>query len=131
MTDKFSDGARPTGGGLEILSILWSSGDSTVPTVYEVLARRRAVQYTTVLKILQIMAGKGLVRRDEKQVAYTYSASRIAEWTQWRLVGDLLQCAFGGSARSLMQGTLSTRLPSREELAELHRLLEDYETKML
>jgi predicted transcriptional regulator len=89
------------------------------------------MQYTTVLKMLQIMAEKGLVCRDEKQRAHVYSASRSAEWTQRHLVADLLQRAFGGSARSLMLGALSARRASREELAELRRIIEDYEKRML
>jgi predicted transcriptional regulator len=131
MSGNPSHEARPTDAELEILTVLWSSGDSTVRAVHQVLARRRPIQYTTVLKMLQIMAEKGLVRRDEKQRAHVYSASRPAEWTQRHLVGDLLQRAFGGSARSLMLGVLSSRRASREELAELHRLLEDYEKGIL
>jgi len=127
MLGKSSHAARPTDAELEILTVLWRSGDSTVRTVHEVLTPRRPVQYTAVLKMLQIMAEKGLVSRDEKQRAHVYSASRPAEWTQRHLVGDLLQRAFGGSARSLMVGVLSSHRASREEFAELHRLLEDYE----
>jgi BlaI family transcriptional regulator, penicillinase repressor len=123
--------ARPTDAELKILTVLWSSGDSTVRTVHEVLTRRRPVQYTTVLKIFQVMTEKGLVHRDEKQRAHVYAANRPAEWTQRHLVGDLLQRGFGDSARSLMVGALSSHRPSREELAELRRFLEDYERGIL
>ena len=89
--------------------------------------RPQAAQYTTVLKTLQIMAEKGLVRRDEKQRAHIYEAARPREWTQRQLAGDLLQRAFNGSARSLLLGALSAQKASKEELSELHRLLEEYE----
>ena len=58
---------------------------------------------------------------------YIYSASRPAEWTQPQLAGDLLQRAFGGSAKSLMLGALSSRRASRQELADLRQFLEEYE----
>ena len=72
---------RPTDAELEILTILWSRGPSTVRDVHETIARRKPTQYTTVLKTLQIMAEKGLVRRDEKQRAHIYQAARPREWT--------------------------------------------------
>jgi BlaI family penicillinase repressor len=80
-----------------------------------------------VLKMLQIMAEKGLVRRNEKQRAHIYEAARPQEWTQRQLAGDLLQRAFNGSARSLLIGALSARKATKEELSELRRLLDEYE----
>src|ERR1039458_10596401 len=62
---------RPTDAELEILTVLWSRGPSTVRDVHEVIAGRKPAQYTTVLKMLQIMAEKGLVRRDERSEEHT------------------------------------------------------------
>jgi predicted transcriptional regulator len=118
---------RPTDAELEILTVLWSRGATTVREVHEVIAARKPTQYTTVLKTMQIMAEKGLVRRDQKQRAHIYEAARPQEWTQQQLAGDLLQRAFNGSARSLMVGALSARKASKAELAELRRMLDDYE----
>jgi predicted transcriptional regulator len=118
---------RPTDGELEILTVLWSRGPSTVRQVHEVLDRRKPAQYSTVLKFMQIMAEKGLVRRDEKQRAHIYEAAEPRERTQQQLAGDLLQRAFGGSARNLLMGALSARKTSKRELVELRKLLDDYE----
>ena len=132
MPVKPPEPPRPTDAELEILTVLWSRGPSTVREVHEAIGRTRALrrkpaQYTTVLKMLQIMAEKGLVRRDEKNRAHVYEASRPREWTQSQLAGDLLQRAFGGSAKGLIIGALSARKASREELAEVRKLLEEYE----
>jgi len=118
---------KPTQAELEILTVLWSRGPTTVREVHEVLAARKPTQYTTVLKVMQIMAEKGLLRRDEQQRAHIYEAARPREWTQQQLAGDLLQRAFDGSARSLMLGALSARKASKKELAELRQLLDEYE----
>ena len=118
---------KPTHAELDILTVLWSRGPTTVREVHEILAARKPTQYTTVLKVMQIMAEKGLVRRDEKQRAHIYEAARPREWTQRQLAGDLLQRAFNGSARSLMLGALSARKASKKELAELRQLLDEYE----
>jgi predicted transcriptional regulator len=76
---------------------------------------------------MQIMAEKGLVKRDETERAHVYEASRPMEWTQRQLAGDLLHRAFNGSARGLMLGALSARKASKTELAELRKLLDEYE----
>ncbi len=121
---------RPTDAELEILTVLWSRGPSTVRDVHEVIAARKPTQYTTVLKLLQIMADKGLVLRNEKQRAHVYEAARPREWTQRQLAGDLLQRAFEGSARNLVLGALAARKAGKKELAELRRLLDEYEKGM-
>jgi predicted transcriptional regulator len=118
---------RPTEAELEILTVLWSRGPSTVRDVHDAIVRRKPAQYTTVLKTMQIMAEKGLLRRNEEQRAHVYQAARPREWTQRQLAGDLLRRAFGGSARSLMMGALAARRASRKDLAELRKLLDDYE----
>ena len=129
MPPKPSNPPRPTEAELEILTVLWSHGPSTVREVHDTIVQRKATQYTTVLKLLQIMADKGLVRRDETARAHVYEASRPREWTQRQLAGDLLQRAFGGSAKSLMVGALSARKASQDELDEIRKLLDDYERK--
>jgi BlaI family penicillinase repressor len=127
LNDKPGDSPRPTDAELEILTVLWSLGPATVRDVHDNVNRRKTTQYTTVLKQLQIMTEKGLVRRNEKQRAHVYEARRSREWTQKQLAGDLLERAFGGSARSLVMGALSARKASRAELAEIRKLIDEFE----
>ena len=117
---------RPTDAELEILTVLWSIGPATVRAVYEVINKRRPAQYSTVLKFMQIMAEKGLVRRDETERAHVYEAARSRERTQRQLAGDLLERAFSGSAKALLMGALSARKATKEELAEMRKLLDEY-----
>lgn len=122
-----SETPRPTDAELEILTVLWSRGPSTVRAVHETIVKHRAAQYTTVLKLMQIMAEKGLVRRNESQRAHVYEAAKPREWTQRQLAGDLLRRAFAGSAHNLLMGALSSRKVSKEELAGLRKLLDEHE----
>jgi BlaI family transcriptional regulator, penicillinase repressor len=117
---------RPTDAELEILTVLWSIGPATVREVHDVINRRRTAQYSTVLKFMQIMAEKGLVRRDEKQRAHIYEAARPREWTQRQLARDLLDRAFSGSAKALLVGALSARKATKQELAELRKLVDEH-----
>lgn len=118
---------KPTESELEILTVLWSLGPSTVRAVYDAIVQRRPAQYSTILKFMQIMADKGLVLRDETQRAHVYRPARPREWTQKQLAGDLLDRAFSGSAKAMLIGALAARKASRQDLAELRRLLDDYE----
>jgi BlaI family transcriptional regulator, penicillinase repressor len=120
---------KPTNAELEILTVLWSIGPATVREVYEVISRRRSAQYWTVLKFMQIMAEKGLVRRDDRQRAHVYEAARPREWTQQQLARDLMERAFSGSAKALLVGALSARKTNKAELAELRKLLDEWEEK--
>ena len=116
---------RPTDAELAILRVLWSRGPSTVRQVLDELAE--GTGYTTVLKLLQIMTEKGLVARDETDRTHIYEARHSEADTQRQLVDDLLDRAFGGSARQLVMSALSSRKTSRRDLAEIRRLIEDAE----
>jgi predicted transcriptional regulator len=118
---------RPTDAELAILGVLWRRGPSTVRQVHEELSRREPGGYTTVLKLLQIMTDKRLVTRDESQRAHVYAARLPEEETQSRLVRDLLDRAFEGSASRMVMRALSSRPASAAELAEIRELLDQLE----
>ena len=120
---------RPTAAELEILGVLWELGASTVRQVHSRLAHGRELGYTTVLKLLQIMADKGLVLRDESERAHVYSPRIPAEQTQRLLIGDLLDRAFGGSAARLVQQALSAKKTTAEEISRIRQFLDEWERK--
>ncbi len=120
---------RPTDVELSILRVLWKHGSGTVR---ETLKRfngdnRTEAGYTTILKMLQIMADKGLVERDDSQRPQVYSARLSQESTQRQLLTDLLDKAFGGSAKKLVMQALAGKEASEKELAQLERLLDKFE----
>lgn len=119
---------RPTDAELSILGVLWERGASTVREVWEALAKGGSTTgYTTVLKLLQIMTEKGLVRRDESRRAHVYEAAASEGATQRQLVGDLVERAFGGSAARMVLQALSARPATEEELEEIRRLIDELE----
>lgn len=121
------DRTRPTASELAILRILWSRGPSTVKEVQDVLPRPERRGYTTVLKLLQIMHDKGLVARRLDGKAHIYRARLREAQAQKRLTADLVDGVFGGSAARLVAQALSSRKPSREDLNEVRRLLDELE----
>jgi BlaI family penicillinase repressor len=118
---------KPTEAELQILAVLWRRGASTVRDVHEELGGRTG--YTSVLKLMQIMAEKGLLARDLSARSHVYRAVHSEAATQRKIVGDLLHRGFGGSARKLLAAALSSRRASPAELDEIARLLEQYKQK--
>ena len=112
---------KPTDAELAILRVLWGRGASTVRQVAETMDR--AVGYTTVLKLLQIMTEKGLVVRDESARTHVYEAAYSEDQTQRQLVNDLVERAFDGSAAKLVLQALASKKATPEELDEIRKLL--------
>src|SRR6266849_5558132 len=94
---------------LSILAVLWRRGPSTVRAIHEELSRRQDNGYTTVLKLMQIMTEKGLLRRDDSERSHVYVAAVARQQTQRQLVGHLLERAFSGSAPQLVMQALATQ----------------------
>jgi predicted transcriptional regulator len=115
---------RPTDAELEILSVLWDRGPSTVRDVQGALGPDRKTGYTTALKLLLIMLQKGLVIRDETQRTHVYRPAVPEHVTQQQLVTSLLDRAFRGSAAQLVLHALETSRTSPEEIEEIGRLLD-------
>jgi len=113
---------RPTDSELAILRVLWARGPSTVRQVAEAMGREAS--YTTVLKLMQIMTEKRLVRRDEAARTHVYEAAYTEDQTQRHLVTDLLDRVFDGSAAKLVLQALASRKASPEELDEIRKLLD-------
>jgi predicted transcriptional regulator len=119
MTD-----VRPTEGELAILQVLWDhGGPCTVREVHDALSRHKDTAYTTVLKMMTIMAEKGLVRRDESERSHRYIAMHPQVKVQSALLKDLMQRAFSGSSLQLVQRALDVDGASGEELDDIAQMI--------
>ena len=119
----------PTQSELAILSILWSQGPSTVRQVHTVMGKKQDVGYTTVLKFMQNMHGKGLLKRDISERAHVYEPAIPIEDIQSMLVKKMLDGPFLGSAKDLVLRALSDTPSTPDELDEIRQLLNRLENK--
>ena len=117
---------RPTDAELAILRVLWERGPSTVRQVHEALGEERETGYTTSLKLMQIMAEKGHVTRDESNRTHVYAAKLTRAETQSQLISDLVDRAFGGSAAALVLQALNSDATTPEEIAEIRKLIREF-----
>ena len=124
---KKNKSPKPTEAELEILQILWENGPSTVRFINDVLNKKKAVGYTTTLKIMQIMSEKNLVTRDEENRSHIYSAAYKEDETQKVLLDKFLESAFGGSASKLVMQALGNRKTSKREIEEIREFLDKIE----
>ncbi len=120
---------QPTDRELEILRILWDNGPSTVRKVNEAMNKQHRTGYTTSLKLMQIMAEKGLLIRDESRFKHIYKPAVSEQRTQKQLIGNLLERAFSGSAEKLVMRALSAKKVSAKELAKIRKMLDEMEAK--
>lgn len=121
---------KPTQAELEILSVLWERETATVREVHEVLNQRKPTGYTTVLKLLQLMDAKDLVERDKANRAHVYRAKIKQDETGKRMLSDVLQKVFGGSALKLVQQVLETETTTAEDLKEIRKMIQEAERKI-
>jgi predicted transcriptional regulator len=116
---------KPTAAELDLLQTLWPLGAATAKQVHEaMLAERPDVTYATVLRLMQIMHGKGLLIRDDSQRSHVYAPAQAQDALQTNLLKDLVQKAFAGSAKALVLTALRSGI-SKKERAEIEKLLKD------
>lgn len=115
---------HPTSGELEVLRILWERGPSTVREVLEVLPKERA--YTSVMSLLNVMAGKKLVTRKAEGRAFRYTPRSQPDQTEGKILGSILDRVFDGSASALVSRLLEQSRPTAEELDEIRKLIDQY-----
>jgi BlaI family penicillinase repressor len=114
----------PTDAEIDILAVLWRLGPATVREVHEELGKDSG--YTTTLKQMQLMTGKGLLVRSERFRSHVYEAGVPKEQTRKQIAADLLKRAFDGSAASLVMGALSAQPASSGELADIRKMLDTF-----
>lgn len=121
---KKDNNTEPTKSELEILQVLWQQGPSTVRSVNDVLnEQKREVQYTSTLKLMQIMVEKGWLSRDESQMKHVYSAAVEEHSTKGHLLDRFVDTLYNGSASSLMLQLLGNKKTSKKELDAIRELL--------
>ena len=118
---------KPTDSELAILGVIWDRGSATVREVFDELSAQSEIGYTTVLKFMQIMVEKGLLKRDLSVRPQVFSAGVPQKQTQRAMVGHLLDGAFRGSPGKLVLQALSLRETDPEELAQIRTMLDELE----
>ncbi len=121
--------SQPTAVELEILRILWDLGPSTVRDVHLRLSEDKQTNYSTTVKMLSVMLGKGLVKRDDSVRPLVYRAAMSRDRAAKSFLSDLIDKVYNGSAMTLVLQALASGKASKEEIEEARKLLDDMEGK--
>jgi predicted transcriptional regulator len=118
---------KPTAAELDLLRVLWPLGSATVKEVHELAQKEKAhMSYATVLRLMQVMHGKGLLRRDESQRSHIYSPAQARESLRGNLLKELINKAYAGSGKELVMAALRGHV-SAAEREEIQKFLEESE----
>jgi predicted transcriptional regulator len=120
---------QPTEGELEILHVLWKHGPSRLSTICEVLNEQRSVATTTVATMLRLMSDKGLVKRSKSEGQVVWISKVSQQATRKKMVGNLIDRVFSGSAHAMISHLLEHGKLSVDERDAIVRMIEEKEGK--
>ena len=121
---------EPTKAELEILQVLWQHGPCTVRFVNDKLNEQtRTVQYTSTLKLMQIMNDKGLLERDDTNMKHVYAPAEEEHKTKNYLLERFVNSMYHGSASSLVMQLLGNKKTSKKELKIIKEMLDKFDTE--
>lgn len=120
---------EPTKSELEILQVLWEKGPSTVRVVNDELLKVKDVNYTTTLKLMQIMADKGILKRDQSQMKHIYHVAEEEQKTKDHLLNRFIDSVYQGSVGKLVMQLLGNKKASKEELDSIRKMLDQLDKK--
>lgn len=120
---------QPTEVELQILNVLWEQGASTVRQVHDVLQLEKETNYATTVKMLAVMLEKNLVTRDQSIRPQVYKAAVSQKSTQKRVLKNVVEKMFSGSASSLVLQALSSGKTSQDELEEIRDLVDQLQKR--
>ncbi|MES2810125.1 MAG: BlaI/MecI/CopY family transcriptional regulator [Bacteroidota bacterium] len=118
---------EPTKAELEILQVIWEKGPSTVRTVNDELAKVKDANYSTTLKFMQIMADKGILKRDESQMKHVYRVAEEEDKTKDHLLDRFIDTVFQGSAGKMVMQLLGNKKATKDDLDSIRKMLDDME----
>ena len=121
--------AQPTEVEMQILRILWELGPSPVRDIHRRLEAAKGTNYSTTVKMLAVMLQKGLLKRDEDAQPHVYRPALTRAKTGKRMLDDLIEKVYDGSAMSLVLQALSSRKATKAELDEVRQILDEMEDK--
>jgi BlaI family transcriptional regulator, penicillinase repressor len=121
---------EPTKGELAVLQVIWQNGPSTVRFVHDTVNEgKEATQYTSTLKLMQLMADKGMLGRDETNMKHVYYALLEERGTKGHLLSKFIDTMYQGSVENMMIALLGNEKTSKDDLQKMKGLLTEMEKK--
>ncbi len=107
------------------MKIVWKLGVATVRDVYEALRETRHVAYTTVMTMMNILEGKGYLKKDKHDRAYVYRPARPERAVIGSMVREFVNRVFDGATSPLLVHLATDSRLSDKERRELLKLIKE------
>ena len=114
---------HPTELELAILKVIWEQGPQRVREVRQGLRPTRKLAYTTVMTMMNIMVDKGYLSRQKQGPSYVYQPEVSRKTTVRRILRDMVNRVFDGSAAAVMVNLLESADLDEAETRKLRQLL--------
>ena len=109
---------------LQIMKVVWERDSATVKDVCEVMSKRKATAYTTILTLMGILEDKGVLVHSRSGRAYVYSPLLSRQQATRNQVQDLLTRFFDGNPEKLIENVLEDEVGKPELMGTVRNLLE-------
>ena len=115
---------------LEVMHVFWGDGESTIAEIQERLqADGRELAYTTVATLVRILVDKKFLKQTSDRRPHTFRAVRSYADVSGRLLQDLMQRVFGGSAEALIMRLMDDKTLSNADRKRLQALISQSQAK--
>ena len=119
---------KPSDLEMQILSVLWDRGASTAREVLEAMPDGKRRAYTSILSVMQVIEKKGLLKHTNRGLAHVYSPAVSKKKIIRPFMHKVVNEVFGGRPAAMMQALLAETPVSDDEMAQIHKLLEQVKT---
>lgn len=112
---------------MEVLNHVWDLGEATVKQVRKRILEDREVAYTTIMTVMKNLADKGFLKYRKDGVTYVYSPAQEPDSVRSNLISNLMQKAFRGSPKQLIQALVNSDDLSANDLSEIKSMIDQME----
>ena len=110
---------------LELMTIIWNQGKTTVKEVTEALPKTRPLAYTSVATVMKILEHKGYLRCEKHSYAHTFSPLVEKAAYEESCLEHVVDNVFDGEPVALVQRLLTARRLSAAERRAIEATLRD------
>jgi BlaI family penicillinase repressor len=109
-----------------IMQVLWDRGRVSAREITDALNESDAVAHSTVQTLLRQLEAKGAVGHDAEERTFVFFPRLKEDKVKRTAAREMLDHIFGGNVGSLVAHLLKAERLSRDELDELHRLIDQH-----